>query len=322
MKSLFLALATILLAAPALAEGPPETPVAMVTLKPHVTVLGDTVRLADLFDGLGEKGQTAIARAPEPGAPVELNALWLNAVAQNYQLPWRPSSRLDRVVVERASQTIDAETIRLRLKEALSEQGVRGNVSLILDNPGLRLHLPAETEASVGFIGLSYDPGSARFAAQLVIPAHGTPIVKSLVSGRAVELIDVPVLVRAVAPGEAIKDGDIGWIQVPSDRVGRNLVTDTTGLVGKSPRRPIAVEETIRISDLRDPVVVAKNSLVVIKLETARMQLTAQGRALQDGAQGDAIRVMNTKSNTVITAIVSDSGTVQVLSAAGPVATN
>ena len=32
------------------------------------------------------------------------------------------------------------------------------------------------------------------------------------------------------------------------------------------------------------------------------MVLTAQGRSLEDGALGSTIRVMNTKSNTIITA--------------------
>ncbi|HMA14754.1 MAG: flagella basal body P-ring formation protein FlgA [Bacteroidota bacterium] len=45
------------------------------------------------------------------------------------------------------------------------------------------------------------------------------------------------------------------------------------------------------------------------------MQLTAQGRALENGAEGDVVRVMNTSSNTVVSAVVIDSGVVEVVPA-------
>ncbi len=43
------------------------------------------------------------------------------------------------------------------------------------------------------------------------------------------------------------------------------------------------------------------------------MTLTVLGRALEDGAQGQPIQVMNTKSNRVVQGIVQDAGTVTVL---------
>jgi flagella basal body P-ring formation protein FlgA len=47
------------------------------------------------------------------------------------------------------------------------------------------------------------------------------------------------------------------------------------------------------------------------------MRLTAQGRALQDGAAGEVIRVVNTKSNTTVTGVVVADGTVSVAPNAG-----
>ncbi len=60
---------------------------------------------------------------------------------------------------------------------------------------------------------------------------------------------------------------------------------------------------------------VAKNSLVTVHLVTANMTLTVQGRAMEDGSMGEAIRVMNTKSNSVITAVVRGPGEVEVVTA-------
>ena len=43
---------------------------------------------------------------------------------------------------------------------------------------------------------------------------------------------------------------------------------------------------------------------------------TSTGPSLEDGAEGDVVRVMNTKSNSVVNAVVVDGGTVVVVPAA------
>ncbi|MGF1608277.1 MAG: flagellar basal body P-ring formation chaperone FlgA [Kiloniellales bacterium] len=316
MRVLLLA-ALLLLAAtaerPALAEA--------VALKSFALVEGDLVRLGDLFDGLGSKAETAVARAPAPGERVELSSRWLAALARGHGVDWRPASGFERVTLERASHTIDASRIEDVLREGLAARGLQGEADLQLDNPALQLVLPAEVEPSLQISGLAYDSTNGRFTARVVAPAQGATQAQAIVTGRAVLMTSLPVLQRQVAPGEVIRAQDIGWVSVRADRMTRNVIADASGLVGKSPRRPIALDQPVRSADLREPITVQKNSLVVIRLETARMILTAQGRALENGAAGAAIRVMNTKSNTVINAVVVDSGTVEV-PAAGDLVTD
>lgn len=312
MKRILVWLA-LLLALPSLghATATPPEPLA-VALKEHVVVQGDIVHLGDLFHGLGERAATEIARAPEPGTKVELNARWLTALAQSYRLPWRPNSRLDRVVVERASHIIDAERVSGLIGERIARDGGRGEISVALDNPALQLHLPTAVEASIRLVGFVHDPKNGRFRGKLVVPAAGPAVLESFVSGRAIEMVEVPVLRHRIAVGQTIAEDDIDWSKVRADRLPRNVVVAAADLIGLAPRRPIAPDGPIRADELRTPIVIAKNSLVVIRLQTDRMHLTAQGRALEDGASGAVIRVMNTKSNTIINAVVVDSGRVTV----------
>jgi flagella basal body P-ring formation protein FlgA len=283
-----------------------------VALRSFALIEGDLVRLGDLFDGLGPKAATAVARAPAPGDRVELNSRWLAALARGHGIDWRPASGFERVLVERASNTIGANQIVDVLRDGLAEHGLRGEANIMLDNPALQLVLPAEVQPSLQIAGLAYDETSGRFTARVVAPAEGATQAHAIVTGRAVAMTALPVLQRQVNPGAVIRNEDIGWVSVRADRLGRNVVVDASGLVGMSPRRPISLDQPIRTGDLREPVTVPKNSLVVIRLQTARMTLTSQGRALEDGAAGAVIRVMNTKSNTVINAVVADSSTVEV----------
>lgn len=311
MRRLLVALALAVIASTAQAAGTGAG--APVLLKPHVIVDAPVVLLGDLFDGAGDQGATAIARAPEPGKRVEVGARWLAAVARAYGLAWQPSSRFERTVVERASQVIDTRRIEAEMIDALARRGAAGRISLLFDQAGMRLDLPSTAEPTLAITAVNYDPSSGRFTALLVAPATGTPLAKATISGRAVTMAEIPVLRRRIEPGEVIRAEDIEWSSARADRVGRDIIIDAENLVGMGTRRPIRPGDPISASELRPPVVIAKNSLVTIRLETERMTLTVQGRAMEAGASGDVIRVMNTKSNKIINAAVVDSGTVRVV---------
>lgn len=290
----------------------------LVTLRAASVVEDDVVRLGDLFDGIRDPdvAETPVAKAPQPGASIDVGARWLAAVAKAHGLPWQPRSRYERINLRRDSHDIPAAEIEDSLRQALADQGLDGEVRLSFDQPGLRLRLPKSSERSLRIARLTLDPGSGRFLANVVAPARGEPQATLSVTGRALELAEVPVLTRRVNPGEVIRARDIEWLSVQANRLTRTTVVDTASLIGMSPRRPIRAQDLVRSTDLQTPVVVTKNSLVTIRLQTARMQLSVQGRSLEEGAGGDVVRVMNTKSNTVVNAVVIDAGTVTVAPAA------
>ncbi len=303
----------VLLAASAIAQAAETEVPGPVMLRAKVVVEGPMVQLGDLFDGLDERAATPIARSPAPGKRVQVSPRWLAAVAKAYGLPWRPSSPLDSTVVERASQVISARRIEEEMLAALTRRGVTGNISIVLDDPALRLYLPVDVEPSMVITGLSHDPNTGRFITHITVPAGGSPILRATVTGRAVATTELPVLRRQVAPGEIIRRDDIEWRRLRADRVPRSAIRDLDNILGKSPRRPLQAGKAILGGELREPVIVARNSLVTIRLETPRMILTAQGRSLESGARGDVIRVRNTQSNQVISAGVVGSGTVAVV---------
>ena len=286
---------------------------APVLLRVKVVIDGPVVHLGDLFDGLGANAATPVARAPAPGKRVAVNARWLSAVARAYAVPWRPSSQIDGSVIERASIVIETQRIEGATVEALRRRGVDGRLSLVLDNPVMRIHLPTDAEPSLLVAGLNHNPETGRFTAHLVAPAEGTPLTRITISGRAIEMVEVPVLRQRMVPGEVIRESDIAWRDVRSDRIARNVVRDPVNLVGKSPRRPVRAETPVLSNEVRRPILVPKNSLVTIRLQTARMVLTARGRAMESGAKGDVIRIVNTKSNQIISASVTEPGTVVVV---------
>ena len=55
-----------------------------------------------------------------------------------------------------------------------------------------------------------------------------------------------------------------------------------------------------------------KKAPVTILVKEGLMQLTAQGRALEDGQVGESIKVMNVYSNKTVYAVVVDENLVEV----------
>ena len=132
------------------------------------------------------------------------------------------------------------------------------------------------------------------------------------ISGRAYPVIDVPVLTRDIVPGDVVRRTDIDWIRLPASRVSQNIVTSLPQLVGMSPRKPARAGEPLRLSDMHPPLVVEKGAQVDMTFVSGALTLTARGRALDSGAIGDIVNVLNSRSNRTVQGIVEGPNMVRI----------
>ena len=109
-----------------------------------------------------------------------------------------------------------------------------------------------------------------------------------------------------------VKARDIEWLKLPASRVASNIIGSETQLAGMSPRRPVRAGEPLRLSDMEPPILVKKGSQVDVIYQTGALTLTARGRALEDGAMGDVVRIMNIRSNRTIEGTVSAPNTIRM----------
>jgi flagella basal body P-ring formation protein FlgA len=124
--------------------------------------------------------------------------------------------------------------------------------------------------------------------------------------------VEVPVLARALGLGDVIAESDIAWVTLPFAKVPRNAITDASDLVGMSPKRLVKPGAPVRDGDVAPPIVVPRNATVVLVFATANLTLTAKGKALENGAVGDRVRVENLQSEIVVEGLVQADGTVAV----------
>lgn len=307
--------AWLVFAQPAGAQALDDDAVAQagLTLKENVTVNDDVVRLGDLFQQPISMGDSPVAQAPLPGQTIVLDNRFLRSLIRAYALDWAPASKYQRVLVARAAQRIDPVEVAEQVKDALRDTlGTDKEIELAFDVGDTNLVLPTNVEPTLSVQNVRFDPASQRFAVQLVVPATGPALINRTVAGSVHETVQLPVLARSVAPGEVIQLTDLDWMAIRIDRVAGNAVTDPKQLVGMTARRPLRSGQMLRMSDVAMAPAVHRGSMVTLMVQTENMTLTAQGRALEDAAVGQPVRVVNTMSNKTLTGVVKDATTVAI----------
>ena len=308
-------LATLVFAVAALPAWAGDLP---VSLKPAASIQGDVVKLGDLWDNLGGKAEVVLAGAPQPGKRIVADARWLSAVAQANGIDWQPASAFDRIVIERASQLVDARLIEAELRDALTLEGMTGAYDLEVSNrAALNIVVPASGSNLIAVRDVVLDVRNNRFSALVEVPADSPNAVRQRVNGRVFPVSRVPVLARPLSRGDVIGEGDIKWVEMRADTGRRDLIVDADQIVGQEPRMPLRADAPLRASDLRRPVLVERNAVVTVALKTPYMSLTTQAKAQDAGGKGDIVRITNLQSKRTVEAVVEGPGLVSV-SPGGP----
>lgn len=126
-----------------------------------------------------------------------------------------------------------------------------------------------------------------------------------LASGYAPVIADEPVAARNIRAGEVIAASDI---EIPDSETA---LRKAAGFIGKETTRAIFRGQKISSVDLRAPTLVARNAVVTMEFLKGPLSISTEGRALDQGGEGERIRVMNLASRRIVTAIVIDSNTVR-----------
>jgi flagella basal body P-ring formation protein FlgA len=124
--------------------------------------------------------------------------------------------------------------------------------------------------------------------------------------------VDVAVARSDIARGEVIAEADLEYKAVPAVRANGSVVRAITDAAGMEARRALKAGELIRAGDLKRPTMVAKGSSVTMVFDAPGMRLSAVGRAMAEGAEGDTITVLNPTSFRKVEAVVIKPGTVRV----------
>lgn len=292
-------------------------PVQAAIFRPITTLTAPVVRLSDLFDGLESDGHVVLGPGPAPGGRIVVEAAQLAAIARQFGVDWRPRGN-ERAVLERPGRLLPREDVLAALRTALTGLGAPADAEL--DLPGYAPPLvPAETTVRSEVEQMDYDGASGRFTATLSVSGEGMLTQRQRVAGTMHEMAEVPVPIHRLAPGTILRAGDLQTARVRATQLRGEVARTPEQAVGKALRRAVLPGQALALSDLARPLAVAKGARVTMQLSTGGLSLSAQGQALESGALGERIQVLNPASRAVLEVEIVGPDRVRVAAGSAPV---
>ncbi len=286
-----------------------------IGLKENSSINSDTIKLGDIFYDLPRDSDSnrVLGNAPRAGEDMVINARTLLRIAIALDLPWRPSSNMDQVTLYREATVIEYEQIENEILNKLNDKGIYGDYEINIPKQYHKIILPQDQNPEMEITDFNLDQRNNKFSATIAAPSSKNPIKYFKIKGIINPVITVPVLATNLQRGHIINQNDIKYIKIREKDFTRDVIVDAQKLVGMTARRMIIAERPIKEVEVIAPQIVKRGELVTLSLNNGAMSLTTQAKALENGAKGDVIRVVNTASNKTLQAIITGENNVTIL---------
>lgn len=201
-------------------------------------------------------------------------------------------------------EPLTSGAVRSLLEAALPAQPPGRRLELRITEPRLPLANPSEAPVVVAVEEPRLDPSGERVEAELVVRVAGQVTGVLKLRGEARTLVEVPAPLQPLPGGQAIEPGLLGTIWLPERTLRPDIVLAAQEVVGLETDRPLGAGRPIRQADLRAPRLVRKGEVVTLLYRRGGVEITAQARALEDGAEGERVRAVNLDSERPVAGLV------------------
>lgn len=306
MKTFAITLAAALLASSAAFATP--------SLKGDIRVIADVVTVGDMFDNAGELSETAIFRAPAPGTTGIVPLADVQQAAQLIGLTDFDNVGFTRVRVVRAASVVDAGTLDALISADLSGRGILATgvtAQIHFDTTDIAFNAEAVNDPA-NLVTLRYLPNGS-FTARFSIAGIDTPVD---LTGTIDLMTSAPRLIDSKPAGTVLTAADFEIASVPLETAEAGGYAELSQLVGKQLNRQSRTGLMLKPTDVSEPTVINRNSLVMVLLRSGPMTLSVKGTALTTASAGEPVDVMNIATHKVLHGIARPDGTVEIVTAA------
>lgn len=122
--------------------------------------------------------------------------------------------------------------------------------------------------------------------------------------------VQVAVLTHPIEKGTRLERGDFeSEARAPAVARGALSAEDASGMEAA---RNLSTGMVVRRSDLMKPQLVRRGEPVTIRIVSGALVITASGRALNGGGQGEMVRVVTNATNRTLDGTIDGSGSVRI----------
>ncbi|MBR0838404.1 flagellar basal body P-ring formation protein FlgA [Bradyrhizobium manausense] len=299
--------------------------IATPTLRANVTVSSDVVRVGDLIDNAGSAALIPVYRSPDLGTTGALPVAQVLSVLRAKQVIGVMTGDIKEVQVTRLARTIANKDLENAVASALERRfglGDAANITVTFDRGVSDMRLDASNTGALQAVATRYDARGGRFDIAFEINNDSNPVPTKLrLTGTAIETVEVAVLTRDIDRSEMLKSSDVAQERRPKAEVtGEPALRERA--VGMQLRRPMRAGTPIRVADIAKPEFVSRDQSVTVIYQVPGIYLTTRGKAIESGAEGDTVSVLNLQTKRTLTGVVTGRGqvTVQGASQSAPMA--
>jgi len=304
--------ALLLLALPAEAA---DDFIATPTLRASVTVTSDVVRVGDLIDNAGSAALIPVYRSPDLGTTGALPVAQVLGVLRAKQVIGVMTGDIKEVQVTRLARTLANKDLENAVASSLERRfglGDAANITVTFDRGIAEMRLDASNSGALQPVATRYDARSGRFDIAFEINNDNNPAPTKLrFTGTAIETVEVAVLTRDIDRADLLKSSDVSLERRPKAEVpGEAASRERT--VGMQLRRPMRAGTPIRVADIVKPDFVSRDQSVTVIYQVPGIHLTTRGKAIESGAEGDTVSVLNLQTKRTLTGVVTGRGQITV----------
>ncbi|WP_199581146.1 flagellar basal body P-ring formation chaperone FlgA [Bradyrhizobium sp. MOS003] len=289
--------------------------IASPTLRASVTVTSDVVRVGDLLDNAGSAALIPVYRSPDLGTTGTLTVGQVLSVLRAKQVIGVMTGDLKEVQVTRLARTLANKDLETAVAAALGHRfglGDAANITVTFDRGVAEMRLDASNSGALQPVATRYDARSGRFDIAFEIANDSSPVPTKLrFTGTAIETVEVAVLTRDIDRTDLLKSSDIALERRPKAEItGEPASRDRS--VGMQLRRPMRAGTPLRAADMVKPDLVVRDQSVTIIYKVPGLYLTSRGKAIESGAEGDTVSVLNVQSKRTLSGVVTGRGQVTI----------
>lgn len=304
---------------PVLAQG------TTVNIEEQARVNGPFIELGQIarISGDDEEANQRLRRiqigdAPVPGGSfsltkenivMRLTAAGADMTGTNWNIP-------AMVTIVGDSQLISSQLLIDKAVEAIRQQVGPGinKEDLVITHIGRVQDVTAPVGDAVLAVSLPYGIRyNTPVTASIAVTVNGQAVLKVGLKFNVKLYRQVAVATTQMNARDAFTENSLRYERMDTGQIPPGFYVDKSKIVGLTARRLIMPGMVITDSMVNRPVLVKRGDAVILVALQGDMEITAAGQSMQDGYEGQLIRVKNVSSNKIVLGKVMDANRVQVL---------
>ena len=289
-------------------------------LRSQVMTLSEIVTVGDFYSNTGALASKPLFRSPDMGTSGNVPAELVAERARAAGLAQAGTDGLRTVVVHRGAKKLERDDLEGLARAALAQRNAGVDPEMLdvklLQAPERVLADPKVPDP-VRVDSVDWSQASGRFTIYASVAVEfGTE--RLTFSGVATEMVDVIALAQPLRRGDILKEDDLVTVRMTRRNVPSGALSDAEAIVGKQARANLRANAPLARKDFQHPILIERNEKVTVTFLMPGMKLTSRAQALDEGAKGDVIDVMNLQSRRIVPATIVSRGHVRV-HAANPI---